>query len=121
MGFKLGSERREVRTAKNTPILKRKLGENINAEANMDGTIFIDSSIKKGTATYNKAVSHELKHMNQMESGKAKYDNYSVTWKGKKHKRQDGSIEYNGRWYPEGHKDLPWEKEAINAETTNLK
>ena len=121
MGFRLGSERREVRTSKNTPIFKKKLGKDINAEANMDGTIFIDSSIKKGTAKYNKALSHELKHLDQIDSGKAGYDDYAVTWKGNKHKRQDGMIEYNGKWYPEGHKDLPWEKEAINAETTKLK
>ena len=35
MGFRLGSERREVRTSKNTPIFKKKLGKDINAEANM--------------------------------------------------------------------------------------
>ena len=121
MGFRLGSERREVRTSKNTPIFKKKLGKDINAEANMDGTIFIDSSIKKGTKKYKEAVNHELKHLEQIDEGRAAYDDYSVTWEGDKFKRQDGMIEYMGRWYPEGHKDLPWEKEAINAENKKFK
>ena len=130
MAFKLNSETRKLRTPDNStfkfgrrdvPIRKVDLEGTTLGEANMDGTIFIDSSIKKGTAKYNKALSHELKHLDQIDSGKAGYDDYAVTWKGNKHKRQDGMIEYNGKWYPEGHKDLPWEKEAINAETTKLK
>ena len=38
-----------TRTERNTPILKKNLREGVNAEANNDGTIYIDKSIKKGT------------------------------------------------------------------------
>ena len=105
-----------LRTEANTPILKRKLGKDINAEANNDGTIFIDSSIKKGTTKYKKAVNHELEHMNQMESGRANYSENSLTWEGKEYDRKDGMINYEGKWYQEGDHSLPWEKEAVQAE-----
>ena len=116
MAFKLGSESRDIRTPENTPIFKKKLRDGVNAEANNDGTIFIDSSIKKGSSAYKKAVNHELKHLEQMDTGKAAYDDNSVTWKGKKYPRKDGGIIYKGRWFAEGDNDLPWEKEAIAAE-----
>ena len=116
MGFKLGSESREIRTPKNTPIFKKKLRGGIQAEANNDGTIFIDSSIREGSTKYKKAVNHELEHMNQMESGEAAYSDNSVTWRGKKNKRENGKIFYNNKWYEEGDKNLPWERRAINAE-----
>ena len=45
-----------LKTEKNTPILKKKLGKGIKAEANNDGTIFIDKSVKKGTREYKKVV-----------------------------------------------------------------
>jgi hypothetical protein len=106
-----------LKTEENTPILKKKLGKGIKAEANNDGTIFIDKSVKKGTSEYKKVVNHELEHMNQMESGRADYNDNSVTWEGKKYPRKDGHINYKGKWYIEGHKDLPWEAEAIKAET----
>jgi hypothetical protein len=117
MAFKLGSESREIRTPENTPIFKKKLRDGVNAEANNDGTIFIDSSIKKGTSAYKKAVNHEIEHINQMESGKAAYSDDSVTWKGQKYPRERGGIIYKGRWFAEGDENLPWEKEAIAAET----
>ena len=117
MAYKLGKESRRYRTPENTPIFKKKLKKGVIAEANMDGTIFVDSSVKPGSTKYRKAVKHEKKHIEQMKSGKAAYDDKSVTWKGRIYPRKDGNIRYNGRWYTEGHKDLPWEKEAIKAET----
>ena len=105
-----------TRTERNTPILKKNLREGVNAEANNDGTIYIDKSIKKGTKKYKRAVNHELEHMNQMESGRANYTDNSVTWEGTAYPRKTGKIQYKGKWYPEGHQDLPWEAEAIKAE-----
>ena len=68
MAFKLGSETRRLRTPQNTPILKKNLGEGIQAEANNDGTIFVDSSIKEGSKKYNRAIKHEMQHMVNMET-----------------------------------------------------
>jgi len=105
------------KTEENTKIIKKNLGPNINAEANNDGTIFIDKSIKEGTSVYKKAVNHELQHMNDMESGRAGYTDNAVKWEGKSYNRKDGMVQYKGKWYSEGDKNLPWEKVAINAET----
>ena len=49
MAFKLGNETREYKTPKNTPILRKKLDKGILAEANNDGTIFVDKSLKPGS------------------------------------------------------------------------
>ena len=45
MAFKLGSESREYKNSKNTPIYKKKLDKGIKAEANNDGSIFVDHSV----------------------------------------------------------------------------
>ena len=94
----------------------KKLGKDINAEANMDGTIFIDSSIKKGTKKYKEAVNHELKHLEQIDEGRAAYDDNWVMWEGKLYIRQNGMIWGPNGKLPEGHPDHPWEAEAIKAE-----
>ena len=50
MGYKLGKETRRVRTPKDTPIFRKKLGPGILGEANMDGSIYIDKSVPRGSA-----------------------------------------------------------------------
>ena len=94
----------------------KKLGKDINAEANMDGTIFIDSSIKKGTKKYKEAVNHELNYLEQIDEGRAAYDDNWVMWEGKLYIRQNGMIWGPNGKLPEGHPDHPWEAEAIKAE-----
>ena len=42
MSFKLGSESRKIRNSSNTPIFRKKLEDGVIAEANMDGSIFVD-------------------------------------------------------------------------------
>ena len=51
-----------------------------------------------------------------MEAGILDYDDNYVYWKGKKYPRKNGKIKYNGKWYIEGSKSLPWEKKAYDAE-----
>ena len=116
MGFKLGSESREIKSSKNTPIFKKKLRKGVLAEANNDGTIFVDPSLKPGTKKYKKTIAHELQHINDMESGRAQYTDNTVTWEGKTYFRKDGMIDGPKGRLPEGHKDHPWEKVAIQAE-----
>ena len=115
-GFKLGSERREVKTPKNTPIIKKDLRDGVLAEANNDGTIYVDKDLKKGTNKYNKAIKHEMQHMNDMASGKAQYGENYVAWEGKVYFRRGGMIDGPAGRLPEGHPNHPWEKVAIEAE-----
>ena len=114
--FKLGNETRQARTPENTPILKKKLRKGVLAEANSDGTIFVDPKLKKGTDKYNKTLAHELQHMNDMESGRANYDDNWVKWEGVKYKRQNGYIDGPSGNLPEGDPKHPWEAVALEAE-----
>jgi hypothetical protein len=114
MGFKLGNEKRNY--GKSSPIKRGNLRDGVDGEARNDGSIVISNKIKPGSKRFERVVKHEMQHKKDMESGKAKYDENTVTWDGKKHKRHEGMIQYNGKWYPEGHPDLPWEKSAIKAE-----
>ena len=65
-------------------------------------------------------MKHELKHKEQMESGRAAYGDNWVMWEDKIYirKEEDGQPIIdgpNGKW-PEGHPTHPWEAEAIEAE-----
>ena len=102
-----------------TPILRKKLDKGVAAEANLDGSMFIDKSVKKGSDLERRAVAHEEHHLKQFNDGTLHYNDFNVTWKGKLYKRQDGMIEYNGKFYPEGHEIFPWEQEAMEAEHPN--
>ena len=116
MGFKLGSESREVRTPKNTKIVRTKLRGSTMAEANNDGSINVDSNIPVGSKKYKNTVAHELQHMNDMESGKAAYGDNWVNWEGKTYFRDNGMIDGPAGRLPEGHPNHPWEKSALKAE-----
>ena len=101
----------------NTPVFKKTLEGGILAEANNDGTIFIDKSLK-GKAK-EEAVSHEKIHLDQMAQGKLHYDNNEVTWKKdtksptRVYKREGGKLidTETGKSDAEGG-DFEWEKEA---------
>ena len=110
MAYKLGKERRQIRNSSTTPIFQKKLGKNILAEANNDGTIFISNEIPEGSPLEKKVIKHEAKHMVDMKTGKLGYDDNHIKWNGKKYARKDGKINYKGKWIPEGSKDFPWEK-----------
>lgn len=83
------------------PVFLKKLDPGIAAEANRDGTIFVDPSLSP--AQMKKAVKHEMVHIEQMKRGDLNYDNNNVYWKGKIYPRDK---------MPEGSKQLPWEAEA---------
>ena len=126
MAFKLNSEKRKLRTPDNStfkfgrrdiPIKKVDLEGDTLGEANMDGSISLDVSVDENSPMGRRVIKHEQSHIEDIKSGRASYDDNSVTWKGKKYPRKNGKIKYNGTWYAEGHNVLPWEKKAINAET----
>ncbi len=88
-----------------TPILKRDLDKDVIAEANKDGTIFLDKDVSKNSKLGKEAIAHEKVHLNQMKRGDLNYDDDFVYWKDKKYPRNK---------MKEGAHDLPWEKEAYN-------
>ena len=105
----------------NTPVFKKDLEGDILGEANNDGTIFIDKSLK-GKAK-KEAVSHEKVHLDQMAQGKLHYDDNQVTWKkdtrspARVYKRVNGRLidEKTGKSAEEGG-DFEWEREAYEKQ-----
>ena len=116
MGFKLGKAKRKIITPNNhVPVYKRNLGKGILGEAYKDGSIAVDTSVKKGTQQYKDVVAHEMDHAKRMKTGELGYGEDYVRWRGKTYPRKDGEIKYNGKWMIEGHRDFPWEKIADKA------
>ena len=123
MAFKLGNAKRVYRIPGKTTILRKSLEDGVQAEANMDGSIVVDSNIPIDSKKFKKAINHEMKHIEQMETGKAAYGDEWVMWEGDVFFRKEINGEKvidgpNGRW-PEGHPNHPWEQEAIEAENNN--
>ena len=120
MAFKLGRERRDFKIPGKSKIFKKQLDGDTLAEANMDGSINVDPSINLNSKFGSRVIKHEQKHLEQIEEGRAGYNDNVVMWEGKLYMRRkiDGEDVIdgpNGRW-PEGHKNHPWEAEAIQAE-----
>ena len=91
-----------------------RLERGVAGRANNDGTIEIDPNLSP--VEREKTIAHEEQHMKDMKAGKLNYDDNYVYWNDGKYKRKNGKIKYKGKSYIEGHKDLPWEKVAYNAE-----
>ena len=122
MGFKLKTKGdlfgiNEELSTYNNPVFEKKLGPGIVAEANRDGTTFVDPSLSK--EKMREAVEHENVHHDQMNQGRLDYTNEIVTWKKdtksptRVYKRDQGNLiamDSNEKG-PEGG-DFEWEKEA---------
>jgi len=91
------------------PVIEKKLEPGVIAEANDDGTIFVDKSVDLNSSAAKKIIAHEEVHMDQMDRGDLSYDEENVYWEGKTYPREKMN---------EGSKHLPWEKEA-NERTKN--
>ena len=100
----------KVKTGK-IPVIKKELDDGVIAEANNDGTIYLDKDVKDGSPLAKEAIAHEMVHMDQMARGDLNYNDDKVFWKGKEYDRDDMN---------EGSKQLPWEKEAYDK-TKNMK
>lgn len=92
-----------------TPVFNKELEDGIGAEANRDGTIFVDKNLKGSKKE--EAVAHENLHLKQMKQGKLSYTDDTVTWK--KDTRSPARV-YKRDMMQEGAKALPWEKEVYN-------
>ena len=120
MGFKLGKEGRGFKNSNNVSINKKVIDDSTLAQANMDGSIDVDPSVNLNSKFGKRVIRHEMKHIDQIESGRAAYGDNWVMWEGDIYMRKeengvpvvDGP---NGR-LPEGHPNHPWEAEAIEAE-----
>jgi len=105
MGYKMKGVDFGSADSQDSPVIKKDLEDGVLAEANKDGTIFVDRSVNLNTNRGCKIVDHEKVHLDQMDRGDLDYDDDYVYWKGKKYSRAN---------MPEGAKNLPWEKEAYN-------
>ncbi len=120
MAFKLGREGRNFKHSGNVKINRTPLDRGTIAEANMDGSINVNPSVKINSKFGRRVIKHEQKHLEQIEEGRAAYGDEWVMWEGRIYMRgeEDGTPIIdgpNGRW-PEGHPNHPWEAEAIQAE-----
>ena len=104
------------KTAKELGTPVKKLERGVAGRANNDGTIEIDPNLSP--VEREKTIAHEKEHIKDMKSGKLNYDDNYVYWNDAKYERKNGKIKYKGKSYIEGHKSLPWEKKAYNAEPT---
>tara|TARA_R100000963_G_C4606229_1_gene78186 strand:+ start:62 stop:445 length:384 start_codon:yes stop_codon:yes gene_type:complete len=126
MGFKLGTAKQpyavngEIKSpltfktsegsVPGTPVYRKNLDGDVLAEANKDGSIYIDESIKKGSKQEEEILQHEMKHVAMMKTGKLSYDDEWIKYDGIKYPRKNGKIQYHGKWINEGSKTFPWEQ-----------
>jgi len=92
-----------------TPVFQKDLDGGVMAEANRDGTIFVDKSLSP--LQKRDAVEHEKVHLQQMQQGRLSYTDNTVTWK--KDTKSPSRV-YTRMNMPEGAHGLPWEKEAYD-------
>ena len=121
MAFKLGNRSTRPNTPTEKPMVFRKnLEGSTLAEANMDGTINIDPSIKPGSRQEAKIIKHEMSHIEDIKEGRAAYGDEWVMWEDKIYFRKEVNgekvIDGPAGRLPEGHPDHPWEQSAIQAE-----
>ena len=123
MAFKLGNKplpgiAREgnVNKKHKFKVERKNLADGILGEANMDGSIYVDKSVKPGSAEDKKIIAHEGVHAKEIASGKIEYGDDYVRDGNSTYHRKDGKIKYNGKWHEEGSNVFPWEKRAKKAE-----
>ena len=138
MGFKLGKERSnyavggEIKTklrfgkqtgqegsVPGTPVIRVPLDEGIMGEANMDGSIYINSNIVPGSEEYRQVINNEMRHATDMKIGKLAYSDNSVTYNGEVFPRETingkDMIKVDGVWKEAGDTGFPWEDDANNG------
>ena len=102
-----------------TPVYRKKLGENILAEANMDGSIFVSKDYDINDPIMRYTIAHEMQHITKMKTGEETYDDNAVYHQGQVWPRTEIAGQAvimdpnTGKYYPEGSKDLPWENNKI--------
>ena len=120
MAFKLGREKRNFKHSGNVKLVRTPLEKDTVAEARNDGTIAVSPHVKPGSKLMTRVIKHEMKHMRDMKEGRAAYGDNWLMWDGNIYLRKNGMIDGPAGRLPEGHKDHPWEAEAIAAEKQKL-
>ena len=143
MGFKLGKGYKNYMTNGNirtklrfsqeagrdasvpgTPVIRKPLGEGVMGEANMDGTIFINSNIMPGSDEEKQVINHEMRHSTDMRIGKLAYSDNFVKWNGNTYPRvtMNGKdmIIVDGVAKEAGDGDFPWERDANNGRSPKI-
>jgi hypothetical protein len=99
-----------------TPVIKKNLPLGTKAEANMDGTIYLNTTVWPNNKDLNKILMHEMVHATEIKLGKLKYTDDNITYNGEVFARatRDGKdmIKFEGRWVEAGDSSLPWESDA---------
>ena len=99
-----------------TRVISKPLPSNIGAEANADGSIYLNENIDPSSFMARKIVMHEMKHATDMKIGKLAYEDDKIVYNGQEFPRAeiDGKdmIQYNGKWVEAGDDNLPWENDA---------
>jgi len=103
-----------------TPVIRKdNLGEDVLAEANMDGTIYLNSSVEPGSHDEQQILMHEMRHATDIKIGKLEYGDDYVKWNGTTFPRETRNgidmIQYEGKWLEAGSEKFPWEHEANNG------
>jgi hypothetical protein len=102
-----------------TPIIRKDLGPGIGGEANMDGSIYINSMIEPGSSEETQILIHEMRHATDIKLGKLAYEDDHIMFNGEKFPREtiDGRdmILIDGKWKEAGHTGFPWEDDANNG------
>ena len=102
-----------------TPVIRKPLAPGVMGEANMDGTIFINSNIVPGSAEEREVVNHEMRHATDMKIGKLSYGDDFVQFNGVMYPRKTingkDMIIVDGKAKEAGSSDFPWENDANNG------
>ena len=101
-----------------TPVMRKPLGEGIMGEANMDGSIYINSNIVPGSYDERQVINHEMRHSTDMRIGKLSYGDDFVRFDGVTYPRKTingkDMIIVDSVAKEAGSSDFPWEKDANN-------
>ena len=110
LSFKSGDE-----IVPGTPVFRKQLGKDVIAEANYDGSIYIDKDINIEDPMFQQALAHEMQHITAMKLGTEYYDDEAVYYKGEVWKRSNGYVTNpkTGERLAEGDRRLPWENNKI--------
>ena len=102
-----------------TPVMRKPLGEGIMGEANMDGSIYINSNIVPGSYDERQVINHEMRHSTDMRIGKLSYGDDFVRFDGVTYPRKTingkDMIIVDGKAKEAGSSDFPWENDANNG------
>ena len=107
-----------------TPVIRLPLDEGVMGEANMDGTIYVNSNIMPGSEEDKQVINHEMRHATDMKLGKLAYSDDDITYNGEVFPRMDingkDMIKVDGEWKEAGDHGFPWEDDANNGSETTV-